>query len=50
MDRNDLVILGICGADQHCVINGISKNEALNVWKNADLRKKWIIIKYNNSS
>ena len=37
---NDIAILNINGADYCCIINGISKSDALNLLKNADLIEK----------
>ena len=34
---NNIAILSICGADYCCMIIGISKKEAINLLKNADL-------------
>ena len=31
MNLNNVDILNICGADYHCIINGISKSEAINL-------------------
>ena len=37
---NDIAILDIKGVDYPCIISEISKNEAINLFQNADLRKK----------
>ena len=33
----DIAILNIKGFDYHCIISGISKNEAINFMQNTDL-------------
>ena len=38
-DLNIISILSFHGADHHCIINGISKSEAVNLSENADLSK-----------
>ena len=40
VDLNDIVILSIKGADYRCIISGISKDEAINSMRNADLTEK----------
>ena len=40
IDINSIVILNIHGVDYHCDILGITTNEAINVFKNADLNKR----------
>ena len=40
IDINSIVILNIYGVDYRCIIVGISKIEAINLLKNADLREK----------
>ena len=40
MNLSDIVILNIKGSDYRCIINLISKNEAINLMQNADLTKK----------
>ena len=37
MNLNDIVILNIRGVDYNCIINGISKSKAINLFK------KWLI-------
>ena len=37
---NDIAILNICSVDYCCIINGVSKIDAINLLKNADLTKK----------
>ena len=46
---NDIAILNIRGADLCCIINGISKSEAINLPQNSDLSRKWNIMKHNLS-
>ena len=46
---NDIAILNIHGADLCCIINGISKSEAINLPQNSDLSRKWNIMKHNLS-
>ena len=45
INLNDIVISNINGSDYRYIINGISKSNALNLLKNADLTKKQNIIK-----
>ena len=40
MNLRDVAILNIKSADYHCIINGISENEAINFMQNADLTDK----------
>ena len=40
VDLSDIVILSIKGADYCCIISGISKDEAINSMRNADLTEK----------
>ena len=40
MNLSNIAILNINGADYYCIINIISKNEAINVVQNVDLAKK----------
>ena len=40
INLNDIVILNIHDVDYCCVINGINKNDALNLLQNADLTKE----------
>ena len=37
MNLSDIAILNIKGFDYHCIISGISKNEAINFMQNTDL-------------
>ena len=37
MNLSDIAILNIKGSDYGCIINGVSKNEAINLMQNADL-------------
>ena len=37
INLNDIAILNICGVDYRCIINRISKREAVNLLRNADL-------------
>ena len=37
---NSIAILNIHGVDYRCNVNGISKSEAINLFKNAELSKK----------
>ena len=49
MNLSDTAILKIHGADFHCIIPRISKNETINVMQNMDLNEnKWNIIKYKH--
>ena len=51
MNRGDIAILNTKGSDYRCIISRISKNEAINVMRNADLTEKnWNIIKPNTNS
>ena len=43
INLNDIAILNISGADYRCIINGISKRDALNLLKNANLTKKGVL-------
>ena len=36
MNLNNICILNICGVNVLCIINGISKSEAINLLENAD--------------
>ena len=36
----DIAILNIKGSDYHCFVSLISKNEAMNIMRNADLTEK----------
>ena len=40
INLNNIVILSICGVDYRCIIKGISKSGALNLFENADLSEK----------
>ena len=40
MNLSDTAILNISGADHHCIINKISKTEAINLLQKADLTGK----------
>ena len=40
INLNDIATLRIKGADYCCIINGISKSDAINLLKNSDLTKK----------
>ena len=40
---SNIAILSIKGFDRHCIINGINKNEAMNLMQNADLARIFII-------
>ena len=46
---NDIANLNIRGVDYHCIINGISKCEAVNLFQKADLSEKSENQKYNFS-
>ena len=37
---SDIAMLNITGADYHCIISEISKNEAISLMQNADLTEK----------
>ena len=43
INLNDIAILNISAADYRCIINGISKRDALNLLKNANLTKKGVL-------
>ena len=45
INRSNVAILNIRSVDYCCIIEGISKSEAVNLQQNAKL-KKWIITKY----
>ena len=40
MNLSDIAILNIKSADYWCIITGFSKNEAIDLMRNADLNKK----------
>ena len=40
MDLSNIAILNIKGSDYGCIINLISKNETVNIMRNADLTEK----------
>ena len=40
MNLRDIAILNIINADYGCITSGISKSEAVNLLKNADLTEK----------
>ena len=40
MNLSNIAILNIKGSEYHCITNGISKNEAINLMQNTDLTKK----------
>ena len=40
MNFSDTAVLNIHGSDYHCIISGISKNEAIKVMKNIDFIEK----------
>ena len=40
---NGIAILNINGADYRCIINGISKSDAVNLLENDDLVKKKVL-------
>ena len=40
MNLSGIAIVNVKSADYCCIINGISKNEAINLMQNADLTKK----------
>ena len=40
MILSDIAILNINGADHRCIINKISKNEAINLLQNGDFTEK----------
>ena len=44
INLNDNAILNIRGTDYRCIIDGISKSEAVNVLQNADLTEKRVVI------
>ena len=49
MNLNDFFILNIHGHDYHCIINGISKSQGINLMQNIDLtEKKQNVIKHKN--
>ena len=40
MNPSNVDILNICHVDYHCIIDGISKGEAVNLLENVDLSEK----------
>ena len=47
MNLSDIAILNINGVNYPCIINGISKSEAVNITQKSNLTKKnWNIIKH----
>ena len=40
IDVNSIAILNVHGVDYRCIINEISKSEAINLFRNADLSEK----------
>ena len=40
INLSNIAILNIKGSGYHCIINGISKNEVMNLLQNADLTNK----------
>ena len=40
MNLSNIAILNIKGSNYCCIINGISKDEAINLMQNADLTEK----------
>ena len=40
INLSDIAVLRIKSADYHCIINGISKSEVINLMQNTDLREK----------
>ena len=40
MNLNDIALLSIKGPDYHCIISGISKNEAISLMQNPDSTEK----------
>ena len=40
MNLSDIALLNIKGSDYHCIISLISKDEAVNLMKSADLTEK----------
>ena len=40
INLNDFFILNIHGDDYHCIINGISKSQGINLMQNTDLTEK----------
>ena len=40
LNLRNIYVLNINRADYHCIINGISKNEAIKLMKNVDLTEK----------
>ena len=52
MNLSDAVVLNIKGSDYRCIINLISKNEAINLIQNTDLTENYkslkLIIIYKN--
>ena len=40
INLSDIVLLNIKGSDYHCIISLISKKEAINLIRNADLTEK----------
>ena len=48
MNLNDIVSFSIHSIDYRCLVNRISKSEAVNLLQNADLRKKVKLYKLQN--
>ena len=46
INLRDIAILNIHDVDYCCIINGISKSEAINLLQKADFIKKWNILNY----
>ena len=47
INLNDIAISNIYGADYRCLITGISKSGAIDLFKNVDLsEKKWKIVRH----
>ena len=44
INLNDIAILRLNSADYRCIIEGISKSDAVNLLKNADLTKKRAVL------
>ena len=40
MNLSNIALLNIKGAEYHCIVIGISKNEAINLMQNIDLTEK----------
>ena len=44
VNLHDVAILNIRGFDYRCIINGISKSDAVNILKNSDLTERRVVL------